>query len=323
MIAIVTESAARTMTALRAPVRGGPEVLAVETAPVPEPGPGQVLVAVRAAGITYTELEWEQTWTRDGRDRTPIIPSHEFSGLVELLGPDVTDLWVGQEVFGMARFDRDGAAAEFVVAEASDVAAKPVSVSHRQAATLPLSALTAWQALVVHGQLPANGAVLVLGGAGAVGSFAVQIAAALDAEVTATCLAADVETVASLGASRVLAADDLDGLIASGPFDVVLDTVGGAAVDLAWGLVRPGGHLVTLRSPLPQQRAHELGIHAHFFIVEPDRTGLSVIADLVDQGRIRILLASTYPLAEGRQAYLSGTDPGRPAGKTVLEVAGS
>jgi NADPH:quinone reductase-like Zn-dependent oxidoreductase len=311
------------MTALRAPVRGGPEVLVVEAAPVPEPGPGQVLVAVRAAGITYTELEWEETWARDGRDRTPVIPSHEFSGVVEVLGPEVSDLWVGQEVFGMARFDRDGAAAEFVLAQASDVAPKPASVSHAQAATLPLSALTAWQALVVHGQLPADGTVLVLGGAGAVGSFAVQIAAALGADVTATCFAADIETVSGLGARRVVAADDPAGLAEAGQFDVVLDTVGGAALEAGWGLVRPGGHLVTLRTPLSPERAQSLGIFADFFIVEPDRRGLSVIADLVDQGRIRILLAATYPLEEGRQAYLSGTDPGRPAGKTVLEVAGS
>jgi NADPH:quinone reductase-like Zn-dependent oxidoreductase len=311
-----------TMTALRARVRGGPEVLAVDTVPVPEPGPGQVLVAVRAAGITYTELEWDETWTRDGQDRTPVIPSHEFSGVVAALGAGVTDLLVGEEVFGMVRFDRDGAAAEFVVAEATDVALKPAAVDHRQAATLPLSALTAWQALVEHGQLPSGGAVLVLGGAGAVGSFAVQIAAALGAQVTATCLQADVGTVSALGAGRVVAADDPAGLSGAGQFDVVLDTVGGAALEAAWALVRPGGHLVTLRAPLSQERADELGIHADFFIVQPDRRGLTVIADLVDSGRIHGLLAATFPLTAGREAYLSGTDPDRPAGKTVLEVAG-
>jgi NADPH:quinone reductase-like Zn-dependent oxidoreductase len=311
----------RTMTALRAPVHGGPEVLTVQTAPVPDPGPGQVLVAVRAAGITYTELEWEETWTRDGRDRTPVIPSHEFSGVVDLVGPGVSDLAVGQEVFGMTRFDRDGAAAEYVLAQATDVAPKPQSVSHQQAATLPLSALTAWQALVVQGQLPENGSALVLGGAGAVGSFAVQIAAARGAEVTATCLPADVQTVSDLGATRAVAADDPTGLSGAGPFDVVLDTVGGAALEEAWGLVRPGGHLVTLRIQPSQQRADELGIHAHFFIVTPDRESLTGIADLVDRGRIKILLAATYPLEQGRQAYLSGTKPDRPAGKTVLEVA--
>jgi NADPH:quinone reductase-like Zn-dependent oxidoreductase len=315
-----SDAVTRMMTALRARVRGGPDVLTVETVPVPEPGPGQVLVAVHAAGITFTELEWEETWTRDGRDRTPIIPSHEFSGVVAVVGPEVSDLTEGQEIFGMARFDRDGAAAEFVLAEATDVAPKPTSVSHRQAATLPLSALTAWQALVLHGQLPHSGSVLVLGGAGAVGSFAVQIAAALGAEVTATCLNADVDTVSRLGAGRVVAADDPAGLAGSGPFDVALDTVGGAALEAAWGVVRPGGHLVTLRAPLPRERADELGIHADFFIVEPDRQGLTVIAELVDQGRVRVLLASSYPLEQGRQAYLSGTDPGRPAGKTVLDV---
>ena len=196
-------------------------------------------------------------------------------------------------------------------------------MSHQLAAALPLSALTAWQALVVHGQLPAAGSVLVLGGAGAVGSFAVQIAAALGAEVTATCLAADVETVSNLGAGRVVAADDSGGLAESGPFDVVLDTVGGTALEAAWGLVRPGGHLVTLRAPLSASRAAELGINADFFIVQPDRHGLTVIADLVDQGRVRVLLAASYPLAEGRTAYQAGVDPGRPAGKTVLQVTGS
>jgi NADPH:quinone reductase-like Zn-dependent oxidoreductase len=138
--------------------------------------------------------------------------------------------------------------------------------------------------------------------------------------VTATCRSRDVTTVSDLGAGHVLLADDHESLSRSGPFDVVLDTVGGTALEAAWGLVRPGGHLVTLRAPLSQERAEELGIHADFFIVEPDRRDLTVIADLVDQGRLRVVLASSYPLTEGRQAYLSGTDPARPAGKTVLEV---
>jgi len=128
-----------TMMALRAHARGGPEQLVYEQAPAPSAGPGEVLIAVHAAAITFAELTWDLEWTtRDGRDRTPVIPSHEMSGIVAGLGAGVAGLAVGDEVIGLTDFDRDGAAAEYVVIPGASLAAKPASLSHVAAATLPL-----------------------------------------------------------------------------------------------------------------------------------------------------------------------------------------
>src|ERR1700691_6103809 len=169
-----------TMMALRAHARGGPEELVYESAPVPAPGPGEALVAVHAAGITFAELTWDLTWTtRDGRDRTPVIPSHELSGVISALGPGVTGLAVGDEVFGLIDFDRNGAAPDYVTVPAADLAARPTAVSQAETASLPLAALTAWQALVDHADMQAGDQVLVTGGAGGVGVYAVQLAAVL------------------------------------------------------------------------------------------------------------------------------------------------
>src|ERR1700722_20126160 len=169
-----------TMMALRAHARGGPEQLVYEQAPVPEPGAGEALVAVHAAGITFAELTWDLSWTtRDGRDRTPVIPSHELSGTVAGLGPGAAGFVPGEEVYGLFDFDRDGAAAQYVTLPAAHLAARPRSVSHAETATLPLAAPTAWQALVDYSALEPGEQVLVLGGAGGVGNDAVQLAAIL------------------------------------------------------------------------------------------------------------------------------------------------
>ena len=196
-----------TMMALRAHARGGPEQLVYEQAPAPAAGPGEVLVAVHAAAITFAELTWDLSWTtRDGKDRTPVIPSHEMSGTVTGLGDGVVGLAVGDEVIGLIDFDRDGAAAEYVAVPAGSLAAKPPSVSHEQAATLPLAALTAWQALADHAALQPGEQVLVQGGAGGVGIFAVQLAAILGGHVTATGRSTDAGFVRDLGAERFISA---------------------------------------------------------------------------------------------------------------------
>jgi len=161
-----------TMMALRAHARGGPEQLVYEAAPVPVPGPGEALAAVHAAAITFAELSWDESWTtRDGRDRTPVIPSHEVSGTVAALGPGADGVTVGEEVYGLIDFDRDGAAAEYVTVPAAHLAARPRSVSDEEAATLPLAALTAWQALVDHAAVKPGERVLVQGGAGGAQAF--------------------------------------------------------------------------------------------------------------------------------------------------------
>ena len=312
-----------TMMALRAHARGGPEQLVYEQAPVPVPGPGEALVAVHAAAITFAELTWEESWTsRDGRDRTPVIPSHEVSGTVAELGPDADGFAVGAEVYGLIDFDRDGAAAQYVTLPAAHLAARPMSVSHVAAASLPLAALTAWQALADYAALKPGEQVLVQGGAGGVGVYAVQLAAILGGNVTATGRARDREFVRGLGARTYLArGKDGAGDEATAPqsFDVVIDTVGGPVLDASYELARRGGRLVTLSAPASEEKAAALGVHAMFFVVTPDAAALTRLAELVDEGRLRPIVSQEFPLRDGRRAFESATLP-HPPGKTVLIV---
>ena len=309
-----------TMMALRAHERGGPEVLVHEQAPVPVPEPDEVLVEVRAAAITFAELTWDETWSRDGVDRTPVVPGHEVSGVVAALGGPGLGFELGDEVYGLIRFDRDGAAAEYVAVPAADLAPAPTSTTQVEAAALPLAALTAWQALHDLAVLRPGEDVLVHGGAGGVGAFAVQLARTAGAHVTSTARAADVTLVERLGAEHVVDYEH-EAFDAGGrSFDVVLDTVGGETLDRSFDVLRPGGRLVTLQAPPSQQRAREAGVRAIFFIVSPDRAELTSLAALVDGDGLEVLVANEFPLREGRAAYESGRDPDRRPGKTVLVV---
>ncbi|WP_297596183.1 NADP-dependent oxidoreductase [Mycobacterium sp.] len=307
------------MAALRAHRRGGPEQLVIERAPVPAAAAGEVLVAVHAAAITFDELTWDETWTRNGVSRVPVIPSHEVSGVVSAVADGVTDFVPGDEVYGLIEFDRDGAAADFVAVPAADLAAKPLTVSHTVAAALPLAGLTALQALVDHAAVQPGETVLVHGGAGGVGLLAVQLAVLLGAQVTATVRSDTTDLLRGCGAQRVI--DTRTGAFdeTGAAYDVVVDTVGGQTLDRSFGVLRRGGRLITLSAPPPDGRADEFGVSATFFIVRPNRDQLTELAALVDGDRLRVAIAQTFPLGEGREAYESRERGGR-AGKTVLVV---
>jgi NADPH:quinone reductase-like Zn-dependent oxidoreductase len=310
------------MMALRAHRRGGPEVLQYESAPIPTPAAGEALVAVHAAAITFAELGWDETWTSAGRSRTPTIPSHELSGVVTALGDEVAGLAVGDEVYGLVPFDRDGAAADYVCVPTTSLVPRPRTVSHVVAAAVPLAALTAWQALVDHARVQPGERVLVHGGAGGVGAFATQLAAARGAEVTATSFEADVDAVRSFGAERVIdvQAEKFDA--EPGVYDIVIDTVGGSTLDRSYAVLRHGGRLVTLQAPPSRAAMDEYGVTGFFFIVTADRAALSELAELVDAGRLQVPIARTFPLAEGRAAFESRTALPRRPGKTVLVIRG-
>jgi NADPH:quinone reductase-like Zn-dependent oxidoreductase len=307
------------MMALRAHARGGAEQLVYELAPVPSPGPGEAIVTVHAAAITFAELTWDLSWTtRDGQDRTPVIPSHEVSGTVAGLGSGASGPAVGDEVYALVEFDRDGAAAGYVTLPAAHLAARPQSVSHAEAATLPLAALTAWQALVDYAVLKPGEQVLVQGAAGGVGSYAVQLAAILGGIVTATGGARQRDFVLNLGATTFMASGA--GRTAAPPkYDVVIDTVGGDVLDASYEVTRRGGRLVTLSAPPSAEKAADAGVHAVFFVVTPDTAELAQLAALVDEGKLRPIVSQTFPLADGRRAFESATRP-HPPGKTVLIV---
>lgn len=313
-----------TMQAVRAHRRGGPEQLVYEQAPRPEPGPGEVLVAVKAASMTPHELTWPETWTYTsdgtGPERTPIIPSHEFSGVVAATGAGVDSPAEGETVYGLIPFTLDGAAAEYVTLPAAVVAAKPASVDHDHAAALPLAALSAWQALREHAGVQAGQQVLVQGGAGGVGMYVVQLAAGLGARVSATASAADLEFVRGLGAEQVIdyAQERFEDHVRD--VDVVVDLVGGATQSRSWSVLRPGGILVSLSAPPDQQEAARHGVRGVYFIVKPDPEALRSIAELVDGGRLRPVLDRVLPLAETRSGY-EALETEKHRGKIVVHVA--
>ncbi|HTE65565.1 MAG TPA: NADP-dependent oxidoreductase [Candidatus Binatia bacterium] len=308
------------MRAVRAHARGGAEQLRLEEVPKPEPRAGEALVRVHAAGITPTELVWPETWVdRQGHDRTPMIPSHEVSGVVEELGHGVTHVVAGEEVYGLVPFDNDGAAADYVAVRARDLAPKPVTLDHGRTAALPLSALTAWQAFTEQARVRPGQHVLVHGGAGGVGAFAVQIAKVLGARVTATASAGDIEYVRSLGADVVIdyKAAPFEEIVSD--VDVVLDPIGGRTAEASLGVLNDGGSLISLAGPptvtLPEGR----NLSARFFIVEPERSQLIELARLVDDGRLRVDVAQVFPLEDFAAAYEYGRTARR-RGKIVVQV---
>ncbi|MER5601859.1 NADP-dependent oxidoreductase [Streptomyces sp. NPDC002265] len=311
------------MRAVRAHKRGGPEQLVYESAPRPEPDAGEVLVSVHAASITSGELDWDATWTDSfdgtGSDRTPVVPSHEVSGVVAGLGPGVTGLAAGDGVYGLIPFTRDGAAAEYVTVPADALAAKPSRLDHASAAAVPLAGLTAWQALAGHGSLAKGQHVLVHGAAGGVGSFAVQIAAALGARVTATASARDREFVTGLGAGLVVDYKNERFEDQVGDVDVVLDTVGGDTLTRSWATLRPGGTLVSIVQPPDPDDAAARGARGLFFVVEPDRAGLEALTELIENGRLSPVVDRVVPLSDTRAAY-EALPAEHPRGKIVIRV---
>jgi NADPH:quinone reductase-like Zn-dependent oxidoreductase len=307
------------MQAVRAHARGGPEQLVVEDAPRPEPGTGEALVRVHAAGITPWELDWVPTWRdRAGHERTPTIPSHEVSGVVTAVGDGATHVVPGDEVYGLIPFDSNGAAAEFVAVRARDLALKPRTIDHLHTAAVPLSALTAWQAFVEQAPLVRGDRVLVHGGAGGVGAFAIQIARHLGACVYATASRQDLPYVRRLGAEAIdYRADLFEDVVAE--IDVVLDPIGGETSRRSMGVLRPGGRLVALAGPPERSAAEAAGVRASFFIVEPDREQLEELAELIDAGNLRVDVGRVFPLVRAREAYEYGRGPhGR--GKIVLDA---
>lgn len=310
----------KTMMALRSHYRGGPETLVYESAPMPTPGAGEVLIKVHAVAITFSELDWNETWRSEaGEDRTPIIPGHEVSGIVTALGVGVSEFVVGDQVYGRIGFNRDGAAAEYVTTPASDLALRPKSISHIESATLPLAALTAWQALVDHASVQPGEHVLVLGGAGGVGSFAVQLAKQRGARVSATAGTSALQFVSDLGADVVLNYQSLNATSARLQADVVIDAVGGPATAEAISMVRPGGRFVTLSQPVAPELLEGRELTAIFFIVEANADQLATIARLVDEQILRVTVAQVLPLSAGRSAFEDGPKLHKP-GKTVLQV---
>ncbi|MFY9748702.1 MAG: NADP-dependent oxidoreductase [Acidobacteriaceae bacterium] len=308
------------MKAIRLHARGGPEQLVYEDAPQPFFAPGDALVRVYATAITPTELTWDQTYQYpDGSPRLPTIPGHEVSGLVESLPPGATGLAVGDAVYALVDFPHDGAAAEYVAVPAANLALKPRTADHIHSAALTLSGLTAWQALFTHGDLQPGQRVLIHGGAGGVGVFAVQLAHRTGAHVITTSSAGNIDFLRSLGADEIIDYNKTRFEDVVHNVDLVLDTVGGDTVARSWQVLRPNGILVSIAKFIPPDEPAKHGARGLFFIVEPSRDQLDQMAKLVDARALKIEVANVFPLPQARAAFEQALK-GHNRGKIVLEV---
>lgn len=281
----------------------------------PHAAENDVIVQVQAAGFTPGELTWPGTWVdRAGRDRTPSVPGHELAGVVVELGYGTTGLTVGQRVFGLTDWTRNGSLAEFAAVEARNLAPLPASVDFVTAAALAISGLTSLQGLFQHGHLERGQTVLIHGAAGGVGSIAVQLAHEQGARVIGTGRAKDRDAVIELGAHEFVDLQS-DRLERAGPVDLVFDVIGGDVFERSLGVLRPGGRIVTIAAPAPRQPEDGQAV---FFVVEPDRAGLADLARRVHAGRLTPIIGAVRPLAEAAAAFAPGQ---RVHGKTILEVS--
>ncbi|MGC4095949.1 MAG: NADP-dependent oxidoreductase [Nitrospira sp.] len=306
------------MNAIRLHQAGGPGSLVYEDAAKPIPQDDQVLVQVSATAITPTEFSWYPTFhTTEGTPRPfPIILGHEFSGVVEAIGPNCKGVQIGHPIYGLSDWFIDGAQAEYCVTVPSNIAPKPATLEHTQAAAVPISALTAWQALIDRAHLSAGQRILIHGAAGGVGSFAVQVARHQRAHVIATASAGNIDFVKTLGADEVVDYHRTPFETVVGHVDVVLDTVGGHTRDRSWEVLKTGGHFVTIAADA--EGANEQRVRDAFFIVEPNRDQLMKITRLIDTGVLRPVVDAIFPMKNFRQAYEQ--KPVR--GKHVLRIAG-
>lgn len=297
---------------------GGPEQLVEREVERPEPGLNEVLVRVHAAGVN--PVDWKTRATGVVIDwGTPAMVGWDVSGTVEAVGPGVGIFRPGDEVYGMPLFPRQaGGYAEYVVAPARHLAPKPASLSHVEAAALPLAALTAWQSLVDAADVRPGERVLVHAAAGGVGHFAVQIAKARGAYVIGTASAPKHELVRELGADEVVDYREVRFEDAVSDVDVVIDALGGETGERSLKVLRPGGRLITLPSGDDVPAAPD-GVRALFVLVEPDHLGLREITALVESGALRPVVDAVLPLSEAAKAHELG-ERGRTAGKIVLSV---
>jgi NADPH:quinone reductase-like Zn-dependent oxidoreductase len=290
------------------------------------PAAGEILVRVHAAGVTLTELLWSPTThTRDGGRRTLAVPGHEFSGVVAAVGPAAADApgaavaqAVGQAVFGTNDWFTDGATAEFCLARPEHVAPKPSRLSHAQAASVPIGALTAWQGLFDRAKLRAGERVLIHGGAGAVGVFAIQLARRHGARVITTASARHADFLKGIGAEQVIdyrtgRFEDL-----ARDVDAIFDAVGGDTLRRSWAVLRPGGRLVTIAAD--GEGTSDDRTKQAYFIVEPNRAQLTEIGRLLESGELVPFVDAVVPFDQAPDAYAGRARRDRGVGKVVISV---
>jgi NADPH:quinone reductase-like Zn-dependent oxidoreductase len=292
----------------------GPAGMTLVERPEPKAAINDAIVQIHASGFVPTEMEWPSTWVdRRGVERTPSIPGHELAGVVTALGYGTTGVAVGQRVFGLADWHRDGTLAEYVAIEARNLAPLPGDVDFTVAASLPISGLTAWQGLFDHGRLRAGQSVLAHGAAGAVGTMVTQLAREAGAYVIGTGRAADREKALDFGAQEFVDLES-DALEDVGGVDLVFDVIGGDIQKRSASLVRAGGTLVSVVGPAEARPADGLAVD---FVVEADRAQLIQIVQRVRDGRLRTNIGDVASLDDALGA-LNPTE--RRNGKTIIRI---
>ncbi|GHC51411.1 NADPH:quinone reductase [Streptomyces cinnamoneus] len=309
------------MKAISQNTYGGPEVLQEVETDRPQPGPSQVLVRVRAAGMNPTD--WKHRQFAGFLDRLPLVLGWDVSGVVEAVGIGVTIHKPGDEVFGMLPYPYGvGSFAEYVVAPARALVRKPEGIDHVQAGAVPLAALTAWQALVDTANVRPGQRVLIHAAAGGVGHLAVQIAKEQGAYVIGTASAPKHALLRELGVDEAVDYRNQD-FTEIEPVDLVLDAIGGDTAARSLDVLKPGGQLLTIAitsmpADLPA-RAAERDIQVTPVLVEADQAGMRAIADLMAAGKLKAVVEATFPLAQAAEGHALG-DTNRVAGKVVLTL---
>ena len=309
------------MKAVRIHNYGGLDTLVYEDAPRPQPEEGQVLIRVLAAGVNPIDWKIRQGFLKDIFPyEMPLILGTDISGVVEAVGAGVNTLQPGQDVYGVVDMTLSGAYAEYALGLDSAIAPKPQSLNYEQAASVPIVAMTAYQALFEIGQLQAGQSVLIHAAAGGVGSFAVQFAKNKGIKAIGTASAANLDFVRDLGAEQVIdyKATKFEEVVSG--VDMVLDLIGGDTQERSWDVLKPGGILVSTASPPNSEKASNKGVRGEMMMVQPKATNLEEITAMFDRGEVKTFVDRVLPLSEAQQAH-ELSQSGHVRGKLVLQVA--
>lgn len=309
-----------TMKAVRQSTYGSHEVLAYETAPMPSIAADDVLIKVHAAAVNPVDWKIREGYLQGMIEhQMPLILGWDVAGEIVAVGAQVSDWQVGDAVYSRPDISRQGAYAEYIAVRASEVAKKPLSLNWQEAAAVPLTALTAWQALFQFANLQAGEKVLIHAGAGGVGLFALQLAKWRGAEVWTTTSTKNIELVREHGADQVIDYTQQD-FAELRDFDVVFDTLGGEVLANSWQVLKPGGRLVSICELPSAEIAAQHQVVDLFCFVQPSREQLAQLATLIDAGTVKVVIDSVFPLHEAAKAH-QHSESGRTRGKVVLQVA--
>ncbi|WP_088892718.1 NADP-dependent oxidoreductase [Leptolyngbya ohadii] len=309
------------MKAVRIHAYGGSEVLQLEDVPLPSIAEDDVLIRVCAASVNPVDWKIREGYLKEFIPYPlPLTLGWDVSGVVESVGANVTNFKSGDEVYSRPNIERDGAYAEYIAVKASEVALKPKTIDHVEAAAVPLAAITAWHALFESAQLTAGQRVLIHAAAGGVGSYAVQLAHWKGAHVIGTASARNRDLVLELGADEVIDYQSTPFESAVDPVDVVFDTIGGEVQERSWQVLKPGGILVSVVSPPSEEKAAAHQCRSAYIFIQPRADWLTEMAKLIDAGQLRSIVETVLPLEQVAEAHRL-SQSGRTRGKIVFQVS--